>query len=291
MDAIVEASRAYSNYFLALLLTLPRIYAFLNASQLLNPGAVPALPRTAAILSLALIAVPINLEYATTFDRSASMLLFYFAKEYAVGFLAGYLIGWMFWVVQGTGGLIDSQRGAAIASSIDPLQGEESSSLGNLLSQAFLTYIFTTGAFLIVLGVLYKSYALWPAAKAVPLISDIFPSMALGLFDNAMRLTFVIAAPILAIMFLAEFALAVISRFAPQVQVFVLAMPIKSILAIFVLIFYIPTLLSFAERQFVGSERYVGQLYELLRLGDKIELPKFTTPSPAPSAPPQGGRK
>ena len=38
-------------------------------------------------------------------------------------------------------------------------------------------------------------------------------------------------------MFLAEFALAMVSRFAPQIQVFILAMPIKSILAIFVLIF------------------------------------------------------
>jgi type III secretion protein T len=282
MEAIVEASRAYSNYFIALLLTLPRIYAFLNASQLLNSGAVPGMTRTAAILSLAFVAVPINLEYAASFDRSASAIFFFFAKEYAVGFLAGYLIGWMFWVVQATGGLIDSQRGAAIASSIDPLQGEESSSLGNLLSQAFLTYVFTTGAFLLVLGILYKSYALWPATKAVPLISDLFPGIALGLFDNAMRLTFVIAAPVLAIMFLAEFALAVISRFAPQVQVFVLAMPIKSILAIFVLIFYIPTLLPFAERQLVSSERYVGQLYELLKFGETIKLPNPTTPPPAP---------
>ena len=32
-------------------------------------------------------------------------------------------------------------------------------------------------------------------------------------------------------MFLAEFALAMISRFAPQIQVFILAMPIKSALA------------------------------------------------------------
>jgi type III secretion protein T len=240
------------------------------------------MPRTAAILALSCIAVPINLEYAASFDRSASTLAIYFAKEYAIGFLAGYLVGWMFWVIQAAGGLIDSQRGAAIASAIDPLQGEESSLLGNLFSQAFLTYIFSTGAFLLVLGVLYKSYALWPATKSVPIISDLFPKLALGMFDNAMRLAFVIAAPILAIMFLAEFSLAIISRFSPQVQVFVLAMPIKSMLAIFVLILYFPTLMPFAERQFTSFERYIGQLYELLKLGEKIELPK-TSPSITPS--------
>jgi type III secretion protein T len=281
MQAVTEIFGAYGNYFIALLLTLPRIYAFLSASQFLNASAVPAIPRTGAILSLALLAVPINLEYAATFDRSAHALALYFAKEYMIGFIAGYLIGWMFWVVQATGGLIDSQRGAAIASAIDPLQGEESSSLGNLFSQAFLTYVFTTGAFLLILSILYKSYVLWPATKAVPIISDVFPAMLLGLLDNAMRLVFVIAAPILAVMFLAEFALALISRFAPQVQVFVLAMPIKSILAIFVLIFYVPNFMPFSERQFVAGESYITRLYQILSFGEKIQLPKANPPAPA----------
>lgn|SRR5262245_45927563 len=279
MEATIEAFGAYSNYLIALLLTLPRIYAFLSASHLLNSAVVPGMPRNAAILSLAVVAVPINLEFSATFDRSAHTLFLYFAKEYAIGFVAGYLVGWMFWVVQATGSLIDSQRGAAVASAVDPLQGEEASSLGNLFSQAFLTYIFTTGAFLLILGILYKSYFLWPATKAVPIISDVFPAMLLALLDNAMRLVFVIAAPILAVMFLAEFALALISRFSPQVQVFVLAMPIKSILAIFVLIFYIGTFMPFSERQLLAVENYVARLYQILDFGEKVDLPKITPPA------------
>jgi type III secretion protein T len=45
-------------------------------------------------------------------------------------------------------------------------------------------------------------------------------------------------------MFLAEFALALVSRFAPQLQVFFLAMPIKSGLSILLLIYYGPVLFS-----------------------------------------------
>ena len=52
-----------------------------------------------------------------------------------------------------------------------------------------------------------------------------------------------LAAPVVIAMFLAEFSLAVISRFAPQIQVFVLAMPIKSIIAMFILVFYFGVLL------------------------------------------------
>ncbi|QOZ76313.1 EscT/YscT/HrcT family type III secretion system export apparatus protein [Bradyrhizobium sp. CCBAU 53351] len=285
MQALVEVFRLYTDYFLALLLSLPRLYAFLSASQLLNSAAVPMMPRTATILSLALIAAPINLDYAMSFDHSAAALALYFAKEYAVGFLAGYVVGWMFWAIQAAGGLIDSQRGAAVASAIDPLQGEETSLLGTLLSQAFLTYVLSTGAFLLVLGVVFKSYAIWPATKAIPIASDLFPGMALGLVDVAMRMAFVTAAPVLAVMFLAEFALAIVSRFSPQVQVFVLAMPIKSVLAILVLVFYAPTLMPFVERQFASFERNVGQMYGLLKLGDRIGPPATAT------EPAAGGRK
>jgi type III secretion protein T len=285
MDAVLTLSRAFDSELIAFMLTLPRLYAFLAATQLLNASVLPGLPRTAAVFSIAFLAVPMNMEFAATFDRSVTSLSLYFAKEYAVGFLLGYLMGWIFWVISAAGGLIDNQRGAAIASSIDPLQGEEASTLGNLFSQAFLTFVFTTGGFLLVLGVVYKSYAVWPVANAVPLISDAFPKAMLAIFDNAMRLAVVIAGPIIAIMFLAEFSLAMISRFAPQIQIFILAMPIKSALAIMVLIFYFWMMLPFAERQLVSSEGYVAKLYEILTFGAAVKPPSRNAPA-APAAPP-----
>jgi type III secretion protein T len=47
-------------------------------------------------------------------------------------------------------------------------------------------------------------------------------------------------------MFLAELGLALVSRFAPQLQVFFLAMPIKSALALLVLVLYMSTLFEYA---------------------------------------------
>lgn len=281
-----DALKAYDIYIVALLLSLPRIYAFLYISRLLSPSVIPAIPRNAVILVLAFFAVPINLQYGAGFERSAVTLSIYFAKETAIGVLCGYAASWIFWVVQAAGGLIDAQRGAAIAASVDPLRGEQTSPLGNLFSQAFLTYMFTSGGILVLLGILYRSFTIWPATKFVPIISDAFPAMALSLFDNAMRLIFVIAVPILALMFLAELALAIVSRFAPQVQVFILAMPIKSLLAGIILVFYMPTFMAFAERQFDLSQGYIEQLYELLKAGEKINLPL----APPSGVPERGGQ-
>ncbi|MGV8939892.1 MAG: type III secretion system export apparatus subunit SctT [Allorhizobium sp.] len=281
MSDIITIARLYFSFFdreiIALILTLPRIYAFMQVSQLLADTAVPRLPKTAAILSLSIIAVPINMAGVDGFDRSVLSFAGYVVKEYAIGFVLGYIVGWIFWAVQSAGAFIDNQRGAAIAASIDPLQGHETSPLGILFSQAFLTYVYVTGAMLPILGLLYQSFQIWPATRGLPILSPHFPELALGIADNALRIMVIIAAPVVAVMFLAEFALAMVSRFAPQVQVFVLAMPIKSGLAIFLLIFYFSRFLPYGVDQLQSFRPYIDQFYAVMQFSDP---PAGTTASP-----------
>ncbi|NMR95533.1 EscT/YscT/HrcT family type III secretion system export apparatus protein, partial [Vibrio parahaemolyticus] len=61
-------------------------------------------------------------------------------------------------------------------------------------------------------------------------------------------------------MFLAEFRLALISRFAPQLNVFFLAMPIKSAIASVLLIVYLGIMMDHFEVQFYGITRFAEQL-------------------------------
>ncbi|MFT0891980.1 type III secretion system export apparatus subunit SctT [Pseudochelatococcus sp. G4_1912] len=257
-------ARLFHVELMALMLSLPRIHAFLSTSQLLSSSAIPHLPRNVCILSLSIIIVPINMEQAAAFDGSLSHYMMIFAKEYALGFTMGHLVGWIFWSVQAAGAFIDNQRGAAIAASIDPMQGHEASPLGIMFSHIFITYVFVTGAMLPIFGLLYQSYTLWPVTSFIPEISREFPVFMLAALDHAMRFIVIVAGPIIAVMFLSEFALAMVSRFAPQVQVFVLAMPIKSLIAIIMMIFYFSTMIRYAESNIYVMHDYVGYILGLL---------------------------
>ncbi|KPL52131.1 type III secretion system export apparatus subunit SctT [Prosthecomicrobium hirschii] len=270
MDVLRSLWSIYDQEIIALLLTWPRIHGFLATSQIFTATSVPRLSRTATVFVLCLPVLPVNFDYALAIERTPPVFALHFAKEYVIGFLLGYLVGWIFWVVQSAGAFIDNQRGAAIASSVDPLHGHETSPIGNMFSQVFLTYLFITGAVLPIFGLLYASYGAWPADRTVPLISDQFPKMLLLMFDHAFRLMFVLAAPIIAIMFMAEFALAMVSRFAPQIQVFILAMPIKSALAIFVLIFYFSILMPYSAKQMLTIPGMADTFYNMLKAGEKI---------------------
>lgn len=270
MDILIGLYQQFEIYLLALLISIPRIYGFLTTAPILSPGAVPRMARNAAILIICLPIVPVNLANADGIDRTLGTIAYFFAKEFAIGFVFGYMVGWIFWMITAVGDLIDNQRGAAIAASIDPLQGTETSPLGILFSQAFTTYFFSIGGMLVILNLLYTSYALWPVTEALPILSPDFPVLILGIFDHAMRAMFVLAAPVVAIMFLSEFALAMVSRFAPQIQVFILAMPIKSGVAIAILVFYCSLLFPYAADQASFFDVWAVQLYDILEIGRTV---------------------
>ena len=75
-----------------------------------------------------------------------------------------------------------------------------------------------------------------------------------------MLLAMMLAAPVLIAMLMSELGLALVSRFAPQLQVFFLAMPIKSALALFVLVIYSSTLFDYS---FVPVREMSGWLERL----------------------------
>lgn len=267
MAGVLNLFDIYRDYFLAYGLTLPRIYAFVAATHIMNPQIVPRIARNVAVLVLAMPLTPILVPSVPMITTSLPIYMLYFAKEAALGFIMGYLLFWLFWAVQTSGTLIDNQRGTAIASSIDPLQGHEASPMGILFSQAFTTYFFSLGGFLVVIGLLYNSFSVWPITELLPVTNPAFPELMLEVLDTGMRLCVLLSAPIVVIMFLAEFALAMVSRFAPQVQVFILAMPIKSAIAMLILLFYMPIMFSHAVGEQTLVQEYFDRFYEILRTG------------------------
>jgi type III secretion protein T len=86
-----------------------------------------------------------------------------------------------------------------------------------------------------------------------------------GLFDRVLFLAVVCGAPVIIAMLMAEFALALITRFAPQLNVFFLAMPIKSGIAMLILVVYLGTLMRFFSADLIGAVADFSLLQRLLQ--------------------------
>ena len=246
----------------ALALTQPRILAMFIALPLFNTQLVPGLLRFSVAAALGVVMVPALSAEVAVADLGALQLLLLVLKEAFVGFVIGYLAAIPFWIFEAVGFLVDNQRGASIASTLNPLTGNDSSPLGILFNQAFIVFFLITGGFTLLLRVLYDSFGLWSVTQWAPTLRPESVPLLLEQLDRLVRMALLLAAPALVAMFLSEIGLALVSRFAPQLQVFFMAMPIKSALAMLVLMLYAASLFEYGADQV--------ESLEFLLNGDKI---------------------
>lgn len=248
----------------ALMLSAPRLMTIFLLLPVFSKSVIPGLVRSGVVVGMVLFVWPAT--YAT-YDPDAVdflQIVTIMTKEAMIGGVIGFAVGSLFWGVEAAGFFIDNQRGAAIAGSVDPLSGSDTSPLGIFFLQAYNCYFFVSGSFLAFLGAVYDSYALWPVMSFWPGMPADTADFFLGVADRVMYLMVVFAGPLIIAMFLAEFGLALVSRFAPQLNVFVLAMPVKSGVALFVLALYMPFLFSYLKDSFRDLPSIFGSLYHLL---------------------------
>lgn len=264
MDAQQVFSEA-GRVVIALMCATVRIQIALAIVPLFNRQSVPGMLRAGLGVSLSL---PLLFPVLTAFGPgmpSVMQLIAILLKEAFLGLLIGYAVATLFWGVEAVGFFIDNQRGASIASTLDPLTGNDSSPLGLLFNQAFVVYFLVTGGFGVFMSLLYASYGLWPIMHEFPTLASAGFAVFAGLFERIVQLGLLLSAPAIVAMLLAEIGLALVSRFAPQLQVFFLAMPIKSAIAFFVLIVYLPTLFGYVRGEIAHLPALLGSLSGAVR--------------------------
>ncbi len=249
------------SFIRTLALTQPRILAMFLVLPLFNTQLIPGMLRFAVAGALGLVMVPALMPVVAAAELTPMTLVPLILKEAFIGFVIGYLAAIPFWIFEAVGFLVDNQRGASIAATLNPLTGNDSSPLGILFNQAFIVFFLISGGFSLLLGTLYDSYTLWGLLQWGPELRPGSVPVMLEQLDRLVRMALLMASPALVAMFLAEFGLALVSRFVPQLQVFFMAMPIKSALAMLVLMLYASFLFEYGAEHVMA----VGQILPWLR--------------------------
>ncbi len=235
---------------LCALICCTRMLAFCSVSVFFSSQFLTGTARRAVIVALSLITVP--LLYPTGMDivkQDVLLCLGYILKEFLLGVMLGLFSNVIFYIAQGIGFIIDTQRGASMASMFDPLSNSQTSPLGDFLMKFILVTAFMGGAFHKIMEVVYLSYLKLPVLDALPKIESWLVNFSLTMLgDNLLTSIVLLGGPVIFILFLSEFGLGMVTRFAPQLNVFFLAMPIKSALAMFFFILY----LTYLSRYFVN---------------------------------------
>lgn len=252
-------------WFVAMLLTVPRILGAFLAMPFLGVTILPGLARNALVIMVSAFTVPATLGYIDQIPLEMGTIAVLMVKEMALGFIFGYMVSIPFWAVSSAGFIIDLQRGVLSAQMFSNVLADQSSPLGDLFVKLSVVLLFTTGGFLILLEVLISSYQVWPVHSFMPNFSMNAVDVVLKQFALLFYMAAVIAGPIIATMFIVELGSAIVSRYVPQLNIFLLLMPIKSGIAIFLLVFYIQFIAQYMLDIFLKFGDILGLLDGVLK--------------------------
>lgn len=204
---------------------------------LFNPANLGgSLVRNALVLMIALPVLPLYGEWSALVaaDTAWSYILIA-AGEIGIGLMIGFCAAIPFWALDMAGYLIDTLRGASMASVLNPLLGQQSSLFGILFAQVFSVLFLVTGGFNELIAAIYHSYATLPPGTVLR-YGPGFLAFLSQLWQLMYELCLRFSMPAIVVILLVDMALGLINRSAQQLNVFFLAMPIKSAFALLMLI-------------------------------------------------------
>lgn len=222
------------NMFPGFLLILVRILAFFATVPIFSYRNIPNTFKIGLGFFLAWITFYTIEIPELAFDEQYILLI---GKEALVGLLIGLFAYIIMAAIQVAGGFIDFQMGFAIANVIDPQTGAQSPITGQYLYIiAILFLLLIDGHHLLIHGLLYS----FDIISLEQFISIENPELILVGFAQMFLIAFQLAIPIVGSLFLVDVALGLIARTVPQLNVFVVGLPLKIFVAFVMLLLFIP---------------------------------------------------
>ncbi len=251
-------TKAYTIFFLVFLRMSGFFYIFPLFSRPYCPTQVRIM---LALVLAALLAPSTGLDpqvMATGVDWSA--LVVPAIRELTVGVTIGFAALMILVAGQLAGQYLDLQMGFFTASQIDPVMGGRMPLVGQYLYFVALVTFLGFDGHHVLLSVMRESLNVIPvgAAFSTAGLPHVFHMMS-WLFYASLR----ISIPVMAALFVASVAIGIVGRAMPQLNVFVLGIPLRILVGFTLLVGLVPIYVAFF-RETTGEQ--VGMLFRMLEV-------------------------
>lgn len=238
------------------LLVMLRITAWIVIAPPFNHGGIPA--RTKALLALA-----VSLAVAPAADTSQvslepGPLLAAALSQVLLGASLGFLCFLVFAAVQTAGNLIDLFGGFQLAQAFDPQLQSGASVFGRLYQMVVVVVLFASDGHLVMFHGLVSTFDVIGVTDGISL-SVTARAVTEGT-TTMMVAALQIAGPLIAILFLTDVGLGLLTRAAPALQAFSLGFPLKIFITLSVAVLAIAMLPAVVDGFADDGARQVLQL-------------------------------
>ena len=237
-----------------------RALGFFLSGPLLARREVPVRIKVAAAVALTMALIPIAAQRPITPPGSLPETLLAVATESLLGAVLGLAAFLPFAGVLLAGHLMGIQMGISLGGVIDPSSGHSGGLMERLLELAALLIFVLADGHHILIRALAFSLELHPVG-ALGLRVELGSALA-SLGATVFVVALEVGGAVLGVLFLAEAAMGFVARSVPQMNIFVLGLPVKIALGLAATALTMPLFVSTLHRIFSGME---GDLLTLLR--------------------------
>ena len=232
----------FERYFAAGFMVFARLLGFIRFAPILNRKEINTMVKLALALLLTMILTPI-LNPAKP-DPTISPILLW-VLNFAVGAIIGYIAQLIILAIEAGGDMINTQMGLSSAMVMDPTTNSQTSILSRVITLLAICIFINMGGLYWLFNALIRSFEIFPLyAVHIPLDKIVNLDYLVKTTSNVLYMGLQIASPVLLATLGQDIILGVISKTAPQVNVFQLSFLFKPVFGAAILIWILPMLVG-----------------------------------------------
>ncbi len=212
-----------------------RVSALIAASPIIGTRAVSARIRIVLALAIAIVISPASADgqqLPLPWTPEGSLAT---AAEVMTGLAIGLCLRVVFMALEIAGSLIAQLMGLSFSAMVDPASGAEVPVIGQLNTVlASLLYLSLDGH-LVLFRVLGDSFQALPAGRGA--FAQVEPGAMLAMLDGVFTAGVIMALPISCALLIVNLGFGVLSRVAPQMNIFAVGLPISALFGIGLMLF------------------------------------------------------
>ena len=235
-----------------------RIMGFFLAAPLFGTQLVPMRIRLVLSIAITVMVAPM-LPAVPQVDGVSVGAILIVIQQIVIGAALGFFMQLLFQVFVLAGQLIAMQMGLGFASMIDPSNGVNVAIMSTVYMMLVMLLFVTFDGHLVMLEILIDSF------RVVPIVSFGFDTgvmmRVVSTFSWVVSSGLLLALPALTALLITNFAFGIMTRAAPQLNIFALGFPVALMFGLFIIWITLGTFLESAENIFA---EFFGMARELL---------------------------
>ncbi len=257
IDAVLEAFPKYFPEVNAALgaglMIFARLMGFIRFAPVLNRKEIPGMVKLAFAVILTII---LMMTVKTGPIPSGTSLILGLILNIVGGMLVGFIANCIVLAISAAGDMINMQMGLSSAMVLDPTVGTQVSILGNFFGLLAVILFIDVGGVYWLINALHRSFEIFPVyATAIPMDRLINKEYLVTLTSNVLYIGLQIASPVLLATLGQDLILGIISKTAPQVNVFQLSFLFKPVLGAAILLWIMPVIVNIINDYFMSYAR------------------------------------